>query len=190
MLFNKIQIMKKIIAATFLITSMFLTGCAGNQENQIPQQPTKTIQENNIFEHELFSLKLPAPYIADASGIQPKDKKDFPIIIFGNSKEKVEINKLLEFTEEWFAFLWTQTGPSGKFISNENITIDGKNGIKFTIQYPGRDYEDSNGYLNEYHYSIINGENLFQFWTSASDLESPEEVSKSFNKIIGTISFK
>ncbi len=173
-----------------MISSMLLTGCAGNQGRQTPQQPTETIQESNTFENELFSLKLPAPYTADASGIQPKGEKDFPIIVFGSSKEKVEINKLLEFTEEWFKNLCGQTDSCGKIIGSETVIIDGKNGLKFTIQYQGRSLEDRSGYRNEYHYSILNGGNLFQFWTSASDLENPAEMSRSFDKIIKTISFK
>ena len=182
--------MNKAIAIMLVISSMLLTGCAGNQETQTPQQPTETIQESNIFENESFSLKLPAPYLVDVSSIQPKGEKDFPIIVFGSSKEKVEINKLLEFTEEWFKNLCGQTDACGKIISSETAIIDGKNGLKFTVQYQGRSLEDRNGYINEYHWSILSGENFFQFWTSASDLESSAEMSKSFDKIIETISFK
>jgi hypothetical protein len=181
--------MNKTIAVMLLTASIFLTGCAANQEKQTPQQPAKVI-ESNTFNHDLFSIELPAPYTSKDSVIQPKSEKDFPTIVFSSSKEKAEAGKLLESEKEWFKSLWSQTGPSGKFISSENVTLDGKNGIKFTVQYQGRSLDDRNGYLNEYYYSILNSGNLFRFWTSASDLENPEEVSKIFDKIIETISFK
>jgi len=182
--------MNKIIITMLVISSILLTGCAGNQEKQMPDQITKINQKNNMFENQLFSIILPASYTAENNVIQPKSEKDFPTFVFGFSKVEFESEKLVEFEKEWFKNLWTQTGPSGKFINTEVLTVDGRNGIKFTIQYPGRGYDDSNGYLNEYHYSILNGKNLFRFWTSASDLENPEKTSSQFDEIIETISFK
>ncbi len=182
--------MNKTIVTTLLITSVFLTGCSGIQENTTPQQPITSIEESNIFRDQLFTLKLPAPYKSDASIIEPRNEKDFPFIVFSAVQEKVEIAELLEIEKESFRYLWTQTGPAGEFISSEQVEINNEDALKFTIQYPGRGYDaPSGGFLNEYHYSIPNGENLFRFWTSATDLENPEEISKSFDNIIETISF-
>ncbi len=168
-----------------VISSMLLTGCVGNQEKQ-----TTVIKERNIFEHEQFSIVLPAPYTVDANSIHPKKENAFLPIVFGSSKEEIETTKLLEFTEEWFKNLCDQTDVCGKIISSETKIIDANNALKFTVQYQGRSLEDRNGYLNEYHYSILKGGNLLQFWTSASDLENPEKISKSFDDIIETILFK
>lgn len=184
--------MNKIFKFTFLLIIVFLTGCAGNQTNIKSETSagTKVIQESNIFNHELFSIELPAPHTADKSVIQPINDKDFPEIIFGISNNSTKSENLLQVEEEWFKNLCGQTDACGKIVSSETITINGRTGIKFIVQYQGRSLDEMKGYLYEYHYSIFDAENLFRFWTSASDLESPEEVSKAFDKIIGTISFK
>lgn len=182
--------MYKTIAVMLIVSFMFLTGCTDNQVKEASQQTTTTIQESNTFEHGAFSIVLPAPYTTEDNIIQPKKEKDFPFIIFGSSREKVEVDKLLEFTEDWFKILCNQTDACGKIISSETTIIDGKNTVKFTVQYQGRSLEDKDGYLNEYHYSILNGENLFQFWTSASDLKNSEKVRNQFDEIIETILFK
>jgi hypothetical protein len=167
-----------------------MVGCTDNKENQTFQQPADVVQEYVIFDHELFSMELPGQYTLEKTVIRPKNRKDFHQIVFAISEKTVEAEKLLEEEENYLDILCSQTDACGKIISSEMITVDNSNGIKFTKQIQGRSLSDTSGYSNEYHYSILNSGNLFRFWTGASDLENPAEVSKKFDEIIETISFK
>jgi hypothetical protein len=180
--------MNKTALITLLIVPIFFVGCAANQKTETP--PVGITQENNIFDHSLFSLKLPAPYTETVGIIQAKNENDFSQIIFDVSSETVESDKLLELEETGLNNMCSQTESCGKIISHENIIIGGNDGIKFTVQYQGRGVEDVEGYINEFHYSILSGGNLIRFWTSASDLANGEMVEKGFDEIIKTISFK
>lgn len=156
----------------------------------IAPEETSKQSKNNIFSHKLFSIKLPASYSENSNVIQPLNKKDFSQIVFSIANETIEASKLLEKEKTYFNSLCGQTNACGKITSSSTITINGKNGVKFTVQYKGRGADDTNGYINEYYYSILNGKNLLRFWVSASDLENPDSVNKAFDKIMETISFK
>jgi hypothetical protein len=187
--------MKKTTLIILLIVPLFLAGCVADQktENQnvvVPPQQEEEAQDSTTFNHSLFSFKLPAPYTEMGGVIRAKNEIDFSPIVFDVSAEAIESDKLLESEEMGLVNICSQTESCGEIVSNENVTIDGKNGIKFTVHYKGRGVEDVEGYIDEFHYSILSNGNLIRFWSSASDLVNGRMVEDIFDEIIKTISFK
>lgn len=181
--------MKKISVMLMLTGLIIFTGCVGNQAQPMKSQESSSAELTLTFDHELFALDLPVPFEANDSTIKPKREKDFPQIVYEISEMPNE-GSLLSIEVEGQKNLCDQTDACGQITESEEVTINNVNGIKFGVQYDGRSVDDQAGYVIEYHYSLQDGENLFRFWTSVSDLDSPEEVSKKFDKIIETISFK
>jgi hypothetical protein len=173
---------------------IFLAGCAASQKPEdqnvvVPPQQEEKLQDGTTFDHNLFSLKLPAPYTEMGGVIRAKNEIDFSPIVFDVSGQNMGDN-LLELEKMRLTNICDQTEACGEIVDNENMTIDGKNGIKFTVRYKGRGAEDIEGYIDEFHYSILSNGSLVRFWASASDLVNGKMVEGIFDEIIKTISFK
>ncbi len=172
-----------------LIVAVALTGCTSSQRQPLTDQQSSGAEETLTFNHEFFALDLPARFEADDSIVKPIREKDFSQIVYGVSEMPNE-SSLLTMEEERQKNLCGQTDACGKIIESEEVTINNVSGIKFTVKYEGRSIDDPSGYLLQYHYSLQNGENLFRFWTSANDLENPENTKQSFQDIIQTLMVK
>ncbi|MDO8499977.1 MAG: hypothetical protein Q7S66_04990 [bacterium] len=174
----------KIVIAIVLTAVVVGGGVFLWQKNQ---QSAEVAQVKNVFNHELFSIQLPAPFTEKDGRITPVNAKDFPQIRFSiaESKSLLSSEQLLKNEEERQKNLREQTDAGGKIISTEKFS---NTGIKFTTQHTGRTVEDATvGYINTFHYDISNANNILSFSASASDLENPEAVGKAFDEIMETL---
>ncbi len=148
-------------------------------------------EDDYKYKGEYFSLTLPAAFEEADGIIKPSNDSDFPIIVIGMAKDEQQykMETLLNKEIEWNQNLCTETEACGEFIENENIELDGMKGVKYTKQITGRSIGETEGFLNEYFYVFSTEEGILRVHTSATDLESPEEVEKAFDDIMGTITF-
>lgn len=172
-----------------LIIASALTGCAGKQNQPLTDEPSSSDEKVLTFNHELFTLDLPAPFEVADFLIKPIQEKDFPEIAYDVSQKTSE-DDLLTTEIERQKNLCDQTSTCGEITESEEVTINNVTGIKFTVKYEGRGLDDQSGYILEYKYSLQNGGNLFRFWTSTNDLENPEDVKRAFEEVMGTIATK
>lgn len=181
---------KLIILGALLLSAIFVSGC-GVQ----PIQPVTPPTENLTFTNESFSLKLPTPFtVSENNVINPKIEKDFPFFYFKVIKNTtLNLQRdILNKEDDKTSDLCTQTDACPKVLSRseESISINGHDGIKFTVQTAGRNLGDTDGYLNTYTYIISNVTDVIEFQNYASDLEDLAQINKAFDSILNTISFK
>lgn len=112
-------------------------------------------------------------------------------ILYGRTNEYVDEKAILENEQTWSANLCSQTDRCPEFINHAYITLkNGYKSLKYTRSFKGRSLDTEEGFINEFHYSIISPEgNLYRFWTSATDQENPKEKAALFNSFMETISF-
>lgn len=141
--------MKKIFLGSIFTAVLLLAGCIALNSYTI--------------NHELFSLDVPNQY------------KD--MLVF-NVTQQTDLNsdKIIEMEKEKFKNMCGQTESCGTVTDIEPITLNGKNGVKFTVKY-----DESK--IVEYHYDLYDSKNLFSFWLAASN-------KQEFDDIISTIKFK
>lgn len=141
--------MKKIFLGSIFTAVLLLAGCIASNSYTI--------------NHELFSLDVPNQY------------KD--MLVF-NVTQQTDLNsdKIIEMEKEKFKNLCGQTESCGTVTDIEQITLNNKNGVKFTVKY-----DESK--IVEYHYDLYDSKNLFSFWLDASN-------KQEFDNIISTIKFK
>ena len=134
----------------------------GCTNNQVEQTPDQQeeTQINYILSNDLFSLLLPAPYLVENNVIKPEKGNGFPEITFDTLSGVPTDKTILQFEEDW------------------------------VLQYGGKIVTSEDGYSNQYHYYITNGDKTFRAWTSADNFNNPSETEKAFDKIIETVKFK
>lgn len=150
--------------------------------------------DNLTFTNESFSLKLPTPFTVNENNVvSPKNENDFPPFYFKvienttlNLQRDV-LTKEYDKSSDWC----TQTDVCRKVLdrSEEKISINGHDAIKFMKQTAGRNAGDPDGSNSTYTYAILDGNDIIEFWTSVSDLNNPEQINKDFDAIINTITF-
>lgn len=156
------------------------------------------IPDVHYLESELFSLETPVMYqetIATdggGGGLVATHNPEYPEIIFGIADTKNELSRveLVALEKELISNMCGQTGACGQPDEFQDVSLDGKNGIRFVVRISGRGLGDTDGYIEEYHYSFAVGKKLFKFWASASDLEDPEQREAMFDDIMKTIQFE
>lgn len=166
-----------------------------------------TLVNNFIFENSSYSLTFPTDYQVDDEAndifIKPKEVGRFPQIklSFLPAKGNLKSKDILEKEKEILTNLCSQTNKCGEITKQETVEIDEKEALKFTIRYEGRAIDDSEGFINEYYYSIpqiknekeaypLQNTNIFRFSISVNDLEKPEQQAMIFDEIMQTITFK
>lgn len=112
-------------------------------------------------------------------------------ILYGKDEQTHTIENLLQTEKDWNQVKCGQTDACGEMKNEKTLkTKKGYDALKFTLEYKGRSLEDQSGSINEFHYSILSPKgNLYQFWTSATDQEKPEEKAALFETFMEAISF-
>lgn len=141
--------MKKIFIGSIFTAVLLLAGCIASNSYTI----------NNDF----FSLDVPNQY---------KDMLVFNV----TQQADLNSNKIIEMEKEKFKNLCGQTESCGTVTDIEQITLNGKNGVKFTAKYDESE-------IGEYHYDLYDSENLFSFWLDTSN-------EQEFDDIMSSIKFK
>ncbi|MFA6520879.1 MAG: hypothetical protein WCT53_00635 [Candidatus Gracilibacteria bacterium] len=175
--------MKKIFLVSTLVFSILMSSCS-----LWPAKNQQTAPVSSIYNHKMFSLTLPAAFKVGEDMLEAVDEKSFPVIDFFIDEDKTILTKkeLVDWENETNKSMCTETESCGKIISQQDINIDGVEGIKFLIQYNGRGIEEKEGYTNEYAYAFINND---RFWASVTDLENPKTAEEQFDEIMQTIKF-
>ncbi|MCX6744382.1 MAG: hypothetical protein NTX82_02565 [Candidatus Parcubacteria bacterium] len=174
----------KFILTAILALTLLLTGCVNN---------FLTIKDDLTFKHGEFSIQLPALYVVkDNDSINPINEGSFPVISFFNrSVDSEPTSAAIQTMEaEYIGTLCSQTDSCPKIINYENISLDGRSGLKQTTKIQGRSLDVSEGYIMGYSYIVYYNGKLFYFSTGASDLENPDKINAEFDKIMQTVSFK
>lgn len=174
--------MKKTLLVSALIPALLMAACSF--------QPATDQQTgaNYIYKHQAFSLTLPTAFTVDEDAIIPENEGAFPVIDYFIDSEKKTLAKkdLIAWEDETNKSMCAETENCGKITGQQDVNIDGIEGIKLLIQYQGRDLEDKKGFTNEYAYAFINN---YRFWATVTDQENPKDAEKKFDEIMKTIKF-